>query len=326
MKRTTHLLMRWFLVELMVMHSLIVPAMGAAGDVVTTPDIPPELPVEVETELAPGSLKQAPLWKELAQMLDNPYSPVVRRPGFGVFMPPLDVHDFDRNVNTDEPMRLRTNDGEISWDQPGWLSDPNEVGVVDANNVPLELRTVIGELVPEDAVIVINEVEYIIPNGNLVVRNPETDPNADPEADFPDPRIPPDGTVVAVPAVINGQLYEYDPETGDRELVLELETPINENDFFLDREMAEVLGKALFWDMQVGSDSVQACGSCHFHAGVDNRTRNQLNPNTKGGDGTLEIAGPNEDVVALDFPFHMIVDPMFPGEPKLNPFNVKIDS
>ena len=44
------------------------------------------------------------------------------------------------------------------------------------------------------------------------------------------------------------------------------------------RPAAEILGKALFWDMQVGSDGVQACGSCHFHAGVDNRTRGQLNP------------------------------------------------
>src|SRR5262245_30620886 len=37
------------------------------------------------------------------------------------------------------------------------------------------------------------------------------------------------------------------------------------------------LGKAFFWDMQAGSDG-QACGSCHFHAGADNRTRNQLSP------------------------------------------------
>ena len=29
------------------------------------------------------------------------------------------------------------------------------------------------------------------------------------------------------------------------------------------------LGKALFWDMQVGNDGKQACASCHFHAGAD---------------------------------------------------------
>src|ERR1700730_14717285 len=38
------------------------------------------------------------------------------------------------------------------------------------------------------------------------------------------------------------------------------------------------LGKALFWDMQVGSDGVQACGTCHFSAGADIRSSNQISP------------------------------------------------
>ncbi|SRR6266540_1702054 len=29
-----------------------------------------------------------------------------------------------------------------------------------------------------------------------------------------------------------------------------------------------VLGKALFWDVQVGSDGRTACATCHFHAGA----------------------------------------------------------
>ena len=29
------------------------------------------------------------------------------------------------------------------------------------------------------------------------------------------------------------------------------------------------LGKALFWDMQVGSDGIQACATCHFRAGAE---------------------------------------------------------
>jgi len=37
------------------------------------------------------------------------------------------------------------------------------------------------------------------------------------------------------------------------------------------------LGKALFWDTAIGSDG-QACASCHFHAGADSRSKNQLNP------------------------------------------------
>src|SRR5919197_865612 len=61
-------------------------------------------------------------------------------------------------------------------------------------------------------------------------------------------------------------------------------TPSNENDYVRDRSTAATLGKALFWDMQMGSDAVQSCGTCHPHAGADNRTKNQLNPNHLGGD------------------------------------------
>lgn len=38
------------------------------------------------------------------------------------------------------------------------------------------------------------------------------------------------------------------------------------------------LGKAMFWDMQAGSDGVQSCASCHFSAGADARTRNRISP------------------------------------------------
>lgn len=54
--------------------------------------------------------------------------------------------------------------------------------------------------------------------------------------------------------------------------------PDNLDDFVKDRLAAIQLGKALFWDMQVGSDGVLACASCHFHAGTDNRALNALNP------------------------------------------------
>lgn len=90
--------------------------------------------------------------------------------------------------------------------------------------------------------------------------------------------------------------------------------PSNENDYYRGatraqkvaaREVAAALGKALFWDMQVGSDTVQACATCHFHAGADNRTKNQTNPNHVGGDLTLQLHGgvQNTDLVAADFPF-----------------------
>lgn len=54
--------------------------------------------------------------------------------------------------------------------------------------------------------------------------------------------------------------------------------PTNLGEFVKDRAAAVRLGKALFWDMQVGSDGVQACASCHFHAGTDDRATNAVNP------------------------------------------------
>ena len=53
--------------------------------------------------------------------------------------------------------------------------------------------------------------------------------------------------------------------------------------FVRDRKMAIVLGKAFFWDAMVGSDG-NACASCHFAAGADNRLKNQLSPGLKAGD------------------------------------------
>jgi cytochrome c peroxidase len=74
------------------------------------------------------------------------------------------------------------------------------------------------------------------------------------------------------------------------------------------------LGKALFWDMQVGSDAVQSCGSCHAHAGADNRTKNQINPNHVGGDMDFTFP-PNHDLRASDFPFRKLRDPEIAADP-----------
>lgn len=46
--------------------------------------------------------------------------------------------------------------------------------------------------------------------------------------------------------------------------------------YVADARLLVVLGKALFWDVQVGSDNRTACASCHFHAGADHRSQNQL--------------------------------------------------
>ncbi|QXP86854.1 cytochrome-c peroxidase [Methylococcus capsulatus] len=88
-----------------------------------------------------------------------------------------------------------------------------------------------------------------------------------------------------------------------------------------------VLGKALFWDMNVGSDGM-ACASCHFHAGADVRTKNALNPGGKrhltdaGGNPLYPglaagfkptasggAGGPNYELTANDFPFVRLADP-----------------
>src|SRR3954453_13765079 len=75
--------------------------------------------------------------------------------------------------------------------------------------------------------------------------------------------------------------------------------------FVRDNSAAQKLGKALFWDMQAGGDGRQACASCHYNAGADNRSRNQINP--RGGSFTLK--GPNAQLTAADFPLHRLSDP-----------------
>jgi len=95
-----------------------------------------------------------------------------------------------------------------------------------------------------------------------------------------------------------------------------------------DKTAAAQLGKALFWDMQAGSDDIQACASCHFNAGADSRTVNSVNPGQPGGDSSFQLGvpfngglGPNYHYNAGssgagfggyhdgDFPFHKLSDP-----------------
>ncbi|MCL6750544.1 cytochrome C peroxidase [Nostoc sp. CCCryo 231-06] len=83
-----------------------------------------------------------------------------------------------------------------------------------------------------------------------------------------------------------------------------------------DKSDAIALGKALFWDMQVGSDGKTSCATCHFHAGADNRIKNQLNPGilrvdasgNPNPDNTFSLGGPNYTLKATDFPFHKLAD------------------
>ncbi len=83
--------------------------------------------------------------------------------------------------------------------------------------------------------------------------------------------------------------------------------PDNIGDFIRNKTAAIALGKSLFWDMQLGTDGVQSCASCHFHAGADNRSKNQVNPGT---DKTFNTGGgANYQLNTADFPFHRFSDP-----------------
>ncbi|WP_392892036.1 cytochrome-c peroxidase [Pseudomonas migulae] len=111
-------------------------------------------------------------------------------------------------------------------------------------------------------------------------------------------------------------------------------------DYVLNRSAAILLGKALFWDMEVGSDSATACASCHFHAGVDHRITNQINPgqaHTNPNVGSIfnkpfvasdipgDVAsyatlsagkgGPNYTLKKTDFPTHVLANPLDRNSP-----------
>lgn len=99
-----------------------------------------------------------------------------------------------------------------------------------------------------------------------------------------------------------------------------------ERPIVVDKRAALILGKALFWDTNVGSDGM-ACASCHFHAGADRRTRNQLGPGqlnedepsatrfeaTAAGGG----GGPDYGLGTGDFPLFQLTDPADKKSPVL---------
>ena len=88
-----------------------------------------------------------------------------------------------------------------------------------------------------------------------------------------------------------------------------------------DKAALIALGKMFFWDNQVGSDGL-ACGSCHFHAGADNRTKNQINPGMRNASGNKTTdrktpignvfdagRGPNYKLTLADFPLRKYKEP-----------------
>jgi len=103
---------------------------------------------------------------------------------------------------------------------------------------------------------------------------------------------------------IAGPLLAQGPGQGRRIGSLKnvrLPPPANLPQYVRDNGALAVLGKALFWDMQLGSDGRTACATCHFHAGADHRAQNQLsNPQ-----GTFVA---NYRLTLDDFPFHQLAD------------------
>jgi cytochrome c peroxidase len=111
---------------------------------------------------------------------------------------------------------------------------------------------------------------------------------------------------VAVLALTSGAASAVNLTAPPSLKLVKVPEPPNLGEFVKDKAAAIALGKALFWDMQVGSDGVQACATCHFHAGADHRTKNQLNPGQAGGDASFQLAGPNATLTPAHFPLHRL--------------------
>ena len=81
--------------------------------------------------------------------------------------------------------------------------------------------------------------------------------------------------------------------------------PSNLADFIANKQEAIALGKALFWEMRTGGNGVQGCASCHFHAGADTRSKNQLHPDSNN---VFAFGGPNYQLKTTDYPFVQFAD------------------
>ena len=81
--------------------------------------------------------------------------------------------------------------------------------------------------------------------------------------------------------------------------------------YVADEQTLVVVGKALFWDVQIGSDGRTACATCHFHAGAHHRVTNELAPPA----ASAAAVRPNTTLTAADFPFHAFSNPNDNGSP-----------
>jgi hypothetical protein len=108
------------------------------------------------------------------------------------------------------------------------------------------------------------------------------------------PLVPP--ILLASLKTVENPVLPRDPATGALTVRADLAA------YIANLPAAIQLGKALFWDMQVGSDNKTACASCHFNAGGDTRERNQLSPGPNAL-WDLTAYGPNSTLWQGGFPF-----------------------
>jgi len=110
--------------------------------------------------------------------------------------------------------------------------------------------------------------------------------------------VPPAGVPAFVPLTslktVPNPVIPKDPITGQPVIRADLV------DYVANLPAAIRLGKALFWEMQAGSDNKTACATCHFHAGADDRDKNQLEP---GFNGSWDGFGANQALLPADYPF-----------------------
>jgi len=95
---------------------------------------------------------------------------------------------------------------------------------------------------------------------------------------------------------------------------LNVTNPADQTQVNAAKAAAIALGKALLWDMQVGSDGKTACASCHFRAGTDARSKGTLNPGVNGAFNvvsrdTRAVVGPTGELTGFEFPFHQRNNP-----------------
>ena len=142
---------------------------------------------------------------------------------------------------------------------------------------------------------------------------------------------------VAIGTVVCAQVLPdpFAPADLQSPLISEVERSVPDSTelakYIRNRTAALKLGKALFWDMQVGSDGLTACASCHFHAGADNRSKNQVSPGllatVKDTAFSTELGGaPNRQLTADDFPLHKLTDPDVRGSAVVSDTNDVVSS